>query len=186
MPWKSIRTFLEKRHSKKKLLGPDINNKISFFQPENVFHNKALWPGQLGQKASPAAAHFPLYQEYSNILERRLFTPAETVLCWFRPLLRTGCGGSVKHLFGYELHLWEFLLLFSCCVQLLSGNNGHFGRGTVGYLCLVALWDGVSVETKLLRARLKRLLATGVEDLVFTKKPPAKIDWLLIPEGKKT
>lgn len=47
------------------------------------------------------------------------------------------------------------------------------------YLCLVALWDVISVETKLLRARLKMLLATGVEDLVFTKKTTCQ-DWLII------
>lgn len=69
-------------------------------------------------------------------------------------------------------------LFICCCVQRLSGNNAHFGRGTVGYLCLVALWDSVSVKTKLQRARQRSLLATGVEDLVFTKKTTCQ-DWLI-------
>lgn len=71
----------------------------AFFQPEDVIHNKALCPRQLGQEASPAAAHFPLHQIQSDILKLHRFMPGNTGFRWSRPFPDTRHNGSVEHLF---------------------------------------------------------------------------------------
>lgn len=49
-----------------------LYNKIINFPPEDAFHTKALWPGQLGQEVPPAAAHFPLQQVQPDIVKLHL------------------------------------------------------------------------------------------------------------------
>lgn len=71
--------------------------KRSIFVPEDVVYNKPLGPCQLGQEASPAAAHFPLHQIHPDTLELHLFRPDAVAFRWSRPFPHTERDGRAEH-----------------------------------------------------------------------------------------
>lgn len=107
------------------------NKKVSFFQPENVFYDKALWPGQLCQKASPTAAHFPLYQEDVDISKRSLFTPGQRGFLRPEPFPRMR---PAEHVFGDCLCSQEWKLLWTWFV--ISRQKGGLYYSADVFFCI--------------------------------------------------
>lgn len=194
-----------------------VSNKLKLkvlSRPEAVFHNESLGPGQLGQKVSPAAAHFPLHQVQPDILELHLSISWDTSLCWSLPFPHLGNNRRVEHLSRCDLscvylYLQEYTIQWMLCAASPPSRGWkkkmfwycpdclHYGCRTCfvlflffwlffvclffsfyffhfifQYVCRLAQgWLELAGKKKLARA-------TGVEDLVFTKNPPAKIEWL--------